>query len=188
MIRPSRPEDAAYAVPLLYSAIGNIAFLLTGTDDSTSAMQVMMDFYPQPGNRLSYENVFVAELDGRPVGAVLMYHGSRMADLDQPLMEQASARLGVEEVNFPKEARDDEFYLDSIGVDPAVQGRGVGTALMQAFEAEAARRRHGKVALIVDLANERARRLYEAQGYKADGQQRIMGHMYDHMVKEIELL
>ncbi|KPV60848.1 acetyltransferase [Paenibacillus sp. A3] len=184
MIRQAQPGDAASVIPLIYSAIGDIAFTLTGTTDPEQAQHILREFYERKGNRLSYENTLVAERDGLPVGFILFYHGSRTAELDRPLAERL-AGIGQPDVKITKEARDDEFYLDSLAVDPAYQGQGIAKALMEAFEAEAARRGYDKVSLIVEESNGKARRLYEAKGYEADGRLEVSGHLYDHMVKRV---
>jgi len=185
IIRPSMPEDAGTVIPLLYSAIGSIAFLLTGTSEPETAVSVMKEWYKQSGNRLSYENVLVAEKGNRPVGAVLFYHGSRVAELDGPLLERLAAQSDTAPSSFPVEAKANEFYLDSLAVSAECQGQGIGSLLMKAFEAEAQRRGYDRVALIVSSANPRAKKLYMDQGYAADGQLEIAGACYDHMVKQI---
>ncbi len=54
-------------------------------------------------------------------------------------------------------------------VRPGLLGRGVGRALLDAVHEEAARRGWGALVLWVVEANARARRFYEAAGYRADG-------------------
>ncbi|MFI2671346.1 N-acetyltransferase family protein [Streptomyces albidoflavus] len=54
-------------------------------------------------------------------------------------------------------------------VRPGLLGRGVGRALLDAVHDEAATRGWGALVLWVIEANARARRFYEAAGYRADG-------------------
>ncbi|MBW7456786.1 GNAT family N-acetyltransferase, partial [Paenibacillus sepulcri] len=70
-------------------------------------------------------------------------------------------------------------------VNPACRGQGIGSRLMQAFEAAAARQQYDRVALIVSSDNPRARKLYMSKGYVSDGQIDIAGADYDHMVKRL---
>lgn len=182
-IRYGRPEDAAYVVPLICSAIGDIAYMLTGTQDDVEAAAVLRHFYEREGNRVSYENTIVAELEGCPVGFALFYHGSRMEQLDQPLVERIAAMTNNPGIRFTKEAKPNELYLDSLAVDPAYQGRGIAKALLKAFEEEAVKRGHERIALIVECDNAHARRIYEKIGYAKDGELELFGHIYEHMVK-----
>ncbi|GGD93683.1 GNAT family N-acetyltransferase [Paenibacillus nasutitermitis] len=185
IIRPSVPEDAGTVIPLLYSAIGSIAFLLTGTSEPETALSAMKEWYQRSGNRLSYANVLVAENEGKPVGAALFYHGSQIAELDRPLLERLAAKNGSAPSSFPVEAKKNEFYLDSLAVSPECQGRGIGSLLMKAFEAEGKRRGYERVALIVSSDKPRAKKLYSDQGYAVDEQLEIAGASYDHMVKQL---
>ncbi|MFE1147827.1 GNAT family N-acetyltransferase [Streptomyces albidoflavus] len=64
-------------------------------------------------------------------------------------------------------AGEGEVY--ALYVRPDLLGRGVGRALLDAVHEEAARRGWGTLVLWVVEANARARRFYEAAGYRADG-------------------
>lgn len=186
-IRTAIPEDAHAAVPLLFEAIGDITYILMGTDDVDQALEAMTAFFGQPANRLSYENCTVAEIDGRIAGAMLAYHGSRLDELDRPLLERIVSLTGDRNISFPREAMENEYYLDSIAVDPDFRGQGLGKQLMKAFEAEGAKRGYARLSLIVELGNDNAKGLYSAQGYRADGHRlEIAGHLYEHMVKQLD--
>ncbi|MFD6377370.1 GNAT family N-acetyltransferase [Streptomyces albidoflavus] len=62
-----------------------------------------------------------------------------------------------------------EGELYALYVRPGLLGRGVGRALLGAVHQEAAARGWGALVLWVVEANARARRFYEAAGYRADG-------------------
>ncbi|MGA5008557.1 GNAT family N-acetyltransferase [Streptomyces koyangensis] len=62
-----------------------------------------------------------------------------------------------------------EGELYALYVRPDLLGRGVGRALLDAVHDEAAARGWGALVLWVVEANARARRFYEAAGYRADG-------------------
>ncbi|OVE86451.1 GNAT family N-acetyltransferase [Natronolimnobius baerhuensis] len=57
--------------------------------------------------------------------------------------------------------------LSNLYVDPAYRGRGIGTALLEAVEAEVADRGADVLRLEVMAANEDARRFYRNHGYDA---------------------
>jgi ribosomal protein S18 acetylase RimI-like enzyme len=61
------------------------------------------------------------------------------------------------------------FLMDGIFVEPAAQGRGVGSCLLEAIAQEAAARGYEEVRLDVIDSNARARALYERRGYRAVG-------------------
>ena len=66
----------------------------------------------------------------------------------------------------------DECFVQTVGVDPAHQGRGVGALLLDALLGEAARRGHKPVLLEVRADNEVAQRLYERRGFRRTGVRR----------------
>jgi len=63
--------------------------------------------------------------------------------------------------------KDDTLLMDGIFVTPEAQGRGLGTALLNAIKAEAKKRDLRFVRLDVIDTNPRARALYERQGFIA---------------------
>ncbi|MGN7468516.1 N-acetyltransferase family protein [Brevibacillus sp. SAFN-007a] len=184
MIRKAEPKDAVFAAPLIYQAIGEIAHTLTGATEADEAIAAMAQFFAQKQNRLSYENAVIAMEGDVPVGLAVFYHGSQTEALDRPFVEYVKKRTGVAPA-LVKEARDDEFYLDSIAVRSDKRGKGIGKKLLAAFEQEAIRRGHDRVALLVDEDNPRARQLYEAWGYRQDGMVTVSGHRFRHMVKSV---
>ena len=62
--------------------------------------------------------------EGVPVGLALFYHGSQTERLDRPFVDHVQ-RLTGEAPSFVKEAKDNEFYLDTVvvsrGVDPQLK-------------------------------------------------------------------
>lgn len=66
-------------------------------------------------------------------------------------------------------------YLVSIAVDPGARGRGTGSALL-AFVEQRFRPAHRHLFLCVSSFNERARRLYERQGF------RMVGELPDYII------
>jgi len=59
------------------------------------------------------------------------------------------------------------FLMDGIFVAPEARGQGVGTGLLDAVAAEAQRRGYAEVRLDVVEGNDRARALYEREGFRA---------------------
>jgi len=59
------------------------------------------------------------------------------------------------------------FLMDGIFVSPQARGQGIGTARLGAVAAEAQRRGYSEVRLDVIEGNDRARALYERQGFRA---------------------
>lgn len=62
--------------------------------------------------------------------------------------------------------RENDAYLESIAVDPAYQGRGLGRFLINSFHAEARTRGYERATLSVALPNELGFRAFIRQGYE----------------------
>ncbi|WP_322904662.1 GNAT family N-acetyltransferase [Paenibacillus campi] len=184
-MRKATPEDAAAVIPLISSAIGEIGYVLTGTQQQSAMLEALESFFRQKGNRLSHDHVYVLERNGEIAGFALAYHGQEIEALDAPLKQHLRQR-GLSGDNIIPEAKADEYYLDSVAVHPAFQGQGVGTLLIREFEQKALQLGHHKVLLIVDVDNIRAKALYERLGYKSDGIIEIGGRAYTRMTKQPE--
>src|ERR1700741_4378547 len=50
---------------IILQAIGQIAFVLSGTAEAQETESILKDFFGQEGNRMSYQNTLVMEEDGR---------------------------------------------------------------------------------------------------------------------------
>ena len=126
----------------------------------------------------SYENTFVAEVDGEVVGAMCAYDGADYQRLKQPIVDVLGPDCGFAQL---KETEAGEFYLDSVGVLPEFQGHGIGSALLRAMTAKAHSEGHADVALIVDESNPAAERLYARLGFERAGMRMFFGHTMWYM-------
>jgi len=61
--------------------------------------------------------------------------------------------------------REDHLYVENIAVDPSAQGRGLGRALMEFAEQEAARRGLNRMALVTHEAMTENQAIYARLGY-----------------------
>lgn len=79
---------------------------------------------------------------------------------------QISGRLRIAALQLlTRDVENQRFLLDGLCVALPHRGKGVGTALLAAIDAEAARRGYGEIRLDVIDRNLRARALYERQGF-----------------------
>jgi len=191
MIRPAVSDDALDAVPLIFEAIGSIAFVLTGTEVLAEAMSILENFFQQEGNRVSYENTLVIEEseanagDRRIIGVAISYDGSVARKLDEPLEEAARLQSGSSEYRIQTEAESDEFYLDTVSVNRNYQGRGIGRQLIEAVCEQGRRLGRNRVGLLVDVTNPDAKRLYERLQFRVNKQRELAGEEYFHMVRDL---
>lgn len=81
-------------------------------------------------------------------------------------------RLGLMNL-LERETENHRFLMDGIFVNGFAQGKGVGTALLNAVSTEARARNYTEIRLDVIDSNPRARALYEREGFVAGGVQHL---------------
>jgi ribosomal protein S18 acetylase RimI-like enzyme len=185
MIRSAVRNDAAMAVPLILQAIGQIAFVLSGTAEAQETESTLKDFFGQEGNRMSYQNTLVMEEEGEVVGVAIFYDGAKARELDEPLEWAAAKKSGHSDYWIPTEPEASEFYMDTLSVSPGCQGKGYGSLLIEAGCDRARKLGHLRMALLVEVDSARAKRLYERVGFRADYTKWIVGQEYFHMVRTL---
>ena len=185
MIREAVRSDAALAVPLILQAIGDIAFVLTGTTNSRETASILEGFFGQEATRISFQNALVIENGGQLLGLAILYDGAKARDLDVPLERAAAQKSGDASYCIPTEAEASEFYLDTLSVCPSCQRRGWGRKLIEAACDRARKLGHSHLALLVDVDNAAAKGLYERLGFCADYRKWIAGHEYFHMARSL---
>jgi ribosomal protein S18 acetylase RimI-like enzyme len=186
MIRQAVAGDAVKAVPLIVQAIGHIEFVLTGTTNSQEAASILSDFFGREDNRISYQNALVMEEEeGELVGVAIFYDGAKARELDVPLERAAAKKSGDSNYSIPTEPEASEFYLDTLSVSPRCQGKGYGRQLIEAGCDQARKLGHHRIALLVEVDHEAAKRLYERVGFCTYCTKRIAGQEYFHMVRSL---
>lgn len=185
MIRKAKKTDAKAIAPLLYNALHEIAEKITGGKTETEVLIGLETWFSKKGNRLSFENCFVEEQDGKAVGIIVAYHGSHAKQLDTPIVKHLRKIHQDSSITLEKEAELDEYYIDTLSVSSAYGGRGIGSKLIQAAENNAYEKGYEKIALLVNLENKRAFSLYKKLGYQEDKTVMLVGEPYAHLVKPL---
>ena len=130
----------------------------------------------------SYENTYVAEVDGKVIGAMCAYDGADYQRLKQPIVDVLGPDSGFAQL---KETEAGEFYLDSVGVLEEYRGRGIASKLFAA-QIDRARSLGNKVAgLIVDVDKPKAEALYTRLGFRHLDNKDFFGHPMKHMIIEL---
>ncbi len=99
--------------------------------------------------------------------------GGDFADMAAVYGKFGAAWRGVLLNMLERDNENQRFLMDGIFVAAQARGQGVGSALLTAVTAEAAARGFAEVRLDVIDSNPRARALYERQGFRAVGTQKM---------------
>jgi ribosomal protein S18 acetylase RimI-like enzyme len=181
-IRQAQPADAEQAAPLIIDAIGDIAKRMTGETEWDKVEQELCVLFKREDNRHSHIYTYVAELDEKVAGIMVLYAGADAPKLDQNLSEWLTKK-GATNSEVDAESLVDELYIDTICIDPSFRGKGIGTKLFEYAEEVAKQNNSAKLSLNVEIEKEPAIRLYKRLGYEIVSPWTIIGEPFHHMVK-----
>lgn len=186
MIRNARKEDAQAIAPLILVILEDMELPFVARYGAEQTLAVLEKGIQTEDYRYSYRRAIVAEVDGVVAGVAFGYPASDEAVIDLPLQGILhDMGLPIEEQLFTDpETFSGEWYLDTISVNSAFRGQGIGSQLLAALPAFAKEQGQTVIGLSVDVANPQAKRLYTRAGFEVVGQRMISGHQYDHMQKK----
>lgn len=186
ILRDATPADARFIAQCIAWGVGDE--ITSGFAASTGhTVDDVKDLFARLAARTdsqySYLNTIVAADDSDPsvpVGAIIAYDGARLAELREAFFNEAAERLGMKPHTIPDECAAEDYYLDTLAVEPAYRGRGIARMLIKAAAGRAAA--IGKpAALLVDKENHRARRLYESVGFRQVTERLFAGELMDYL-------
>ena len=180
IIRKAKISDAAFIAPILLLAMEDIVYKFLAKKDYASAKNFLEYFIERENNQYSYQNCFVAEENGEIIGAVNVYNGSDIEALRNPIIEYVRAHYNPKfDPEF--ETRAGEFYIDSLGVNPNHQGKGIGSKILQFLIAEYVHKNKQTLGLLVEEDNPLAKNLYLKLGFNIVGRKTLVGKKLDHL-------
>ena len=183
MIRRARKEEAAQIAELFMLAWPVEEIMESNGLTYEQLHESMAAIAAAEETIYSYENTFVAEVDGKVVGAMCAYDGADYMRLKQPIVDVLGAGSGFAQL---KETEAGEFYLDSVGVLPEYRGRGIASSLFEAQCERAALLGHKVAGLIVDVDKPQPEALYARLGFTYLDDKDFFGHTMKHMVRNLK--
>jgi ribosomal protein S18 acetylase RimI-like enzyme len=184
LIRKATAEDAEPIARCLLLAMEDIVYQFISEKNPEKARRFMLHFAAREMNQYSYENCWVAEKEKQVVAAVNVYNGALLYQLRQPVIEYIRSNYNG---NFQPEDETEagEYYIDSLGVEPAQQCKGIGASLLQLLVKNFVNEGHKTLGLLVDDSNPAAKKLYLKLGFKSAGHKSIFGKDMEHLqIKE----
>ena len=186
-VRDCRKEDASAVARLIMMAWPVEEFLAMDPSMTEESFLDRIIKYVEADDTLySYTNTIVAVAGETVCGAVTGYDGALYETLKRPVLEDLSSS-GTPPDSFAKikETEEGEYYLDSIGVDPAMRSHGIGSRLFEAVLEKAHRLGFARAGLIVDFDKPKAEALYRRLGFEVVGTKDFFGHKMKHMQKAL---
>jgi ribosomal protein S18 acetylase RimI-like enzyme len=180
IIRMATAADSKVIARYLLLAMEDIVYGFIGRRDAMKALAFMEYCVERPNNQYSWQNCLVAEEHGQVVAAINVYDGARLQELRQPVVE-AIHRLFGRQVLPEDETQAGEYYIDTLGVNPDCQGRGIGTRLLQHLIRDHVNNQGHTLGILVDDDNPEARKLYLRLGFRNAGKKVLMGKNMEHL-------
>ncbi|MCD9577300.1 GNAT family N-acetyltransferase [Flavobacterium soyae] len=179
-IRKANISDSKYIAPILLLAMEDIIYKFIAKKDYAAAKDFLQYFVERENNQYSYQNCFVAEADSEITGAVNIYNGSDIEELRTSIIKHVRTNFNPEFDPEP-ETRAGEFYIDSLGVNPNHQGKGIGSKILRFLIAEYVHKNKQTLGLLVEEDNPLAKNLYLKLGFKVVGEKTLVGKKLEHL-------
>lgn len=180
IIRKATIEDSESIAALLLLAMEEIIYKFIGEKDPKTAYYFLLHFVETEKNQYSYQNCFVAEENDEIVGAVSIYEGGKLQELRQPIVNYVQLNFNPD-FDPENETQSGEFYIDSLGVSPNHQGKGIGSKLLQFLIEEFVTQNNLTLGLLVEVENPNAKKLYLKLGFKVVGVKTLVGKTLEHL-------
>ncbi|MGC1633320.1 MAG: GNAT family N-acetyltransferase, partial [Gelidibacter sp.] len=151
-----------------------------GQKNSEKAKAFLLHFVQKENNQYSYQNCFVVEEDHQIIAAVNIYDGSELIHLRAPIIQYIERHFS-KAFNPEDETQPGEFYIDSLGVNPNQQGKGIGGKLLQFLIHYYVIQSNKTIGLLVEENNPNAKRLYLKLGFEPVGEKTLVGKKLVHL-------
>lgn len=146
------------------------------------------------GSRYYYKNIKVAELDGKPCGAIILLKSDDipMLDITTSVKLFMSIKGVMRKIKFIRdiilasrldECEDNEIYVANLATSEEVRGKGIGKSLMILAEKMAKEQGYKRCSLLAkdkSLIN-----FYSKLDYKLEKEERYFSHNLYRMVKMV---
>lgn len=179
-IRKARREDAQAIAGCLFLAMEDIVYQFLGEQNQEKAKSFLEHFIQRENNQYSHQNCWVMERDNVVVAAVNLYDGGDIHRLRQQVLDLIKAEFN-RELAIEDETGPGEIYIDSIGVSPEHQGKGLGSEILRFLIDEYVVQNHQTLGLLVDENNRDAKKLYLKLGFTPVGEKRLLGKKMEHL-------
>jgi len=180
LIRKAKREESKIIANYIFLAMEEIAYQFIGENSAELALQFISSLIEETNNQYSYENCWLVESENEIVAAALVYDGSKLNELREPVARKINNMFN-RTFNPEDETQAGEYYIDCVGVNPNQQGKGIGSKVFQFLIDEYVYRRNETLGLLVDKGNPNAKRLYLKLGFEVVGEKKLVGKSLEHL-------
>lgn len=179
-IRKATLEDSPSIATYLLLAMEDIVYQFICEENYSKAKKFLLHFVAKENNQYSYQNCFVVEEDKEIVAAVNVYDGAKLSTLRAPILDFVRAHFN-KDFNPEDETQQGEYYIDTLGVDPKCQGKGIGSSLLKFLIDHYVHQKKQSLGLLVEEGKPAAKKLYLKLGFKVIGEKTLVGKKLEHL-------
>lgn len=183
LIRDADIADAPFIARVMLASIEMLDMDAEVADEHRPALERLMDICRMDDTLYSYRHTRVAEVDGKTVGALIGYDGTRYAVMRAKTFGLVRQTFGMDLSQNAMETGTGEFYLDSMAILPGYRGRKIGLQLMRDRMEWAKRNGFAVVSLLVDKDKPHLQRYYESLGFAFSEEMFVYGAWYNKLEK-----
>lgn len=158
----------------------DIAYEFIGEKSHEKATEFLDVMVSRKGNQYSYENCWIAENEGGIAGVANVYDGRKLHELRQPVAQYIRENFG-RDFNPEDETEPGEIYIDCVGVNPNMQGKGIGSEIFRFLIDEYVIKQGKTLGLLVDNDNPKAEKLYLKLGFQTIKEKTLVGKTLKHL-------
>lgn len=182
IFRKAVADDAGFISKAMLAALGVGDFLSAPKKD----LEVIEEIVKRNDTLYSYENVLVAEVDGKCAGCMIAYDGGRYPGMREVTFKLLKDELDMDYAQMPDETHEGEYYMDSLAVSPEFRQRGIGKSLMMKSLELGKSIGFTQASLLVLATDQGLQRLYKSCGFEPVGLQDCFGKKYLRMVASLK--
>ena len=182
-LRDATLEDSPFIARVVLAGIDMLDIDAVLPEEQRAIFEHLIGICRMNDTLYSYLNTRIAEIDGKPVGALVAYDGARYARMREKTFGLVQQSSGLDLSRNAMETGLGEFYLDSMAVLSVNRGMGIGKLLMRDRVDFALSNGFEKVTLLVDKDKPRLQEYYESEGFAFGEEMFVFGSWYNKLVK-----
>jgi len=165
VIRNARPSDAPFLAECILAGMHFADFDKKLDGDLSHLLEMVTECERREDTLYSYSRTRVAEVDGKPVAALLSYPGELYKDLKERTFRELWPGYFTRFGNDDPETDPGEYYLDSLAVHPDYRRLGIGRALLEDAIQIGLSQGYTRIALVADAEMPNLIGLYSSMGF-----------------------
>ena len=182
-LRDATLDDAPFIARVVLAGIDMLDIDAVLPDEQRPIFEHLIEICCMDDTLYSYCNTRIAEVDGKPVGALVAYDGACYAKMREKTFGLVQQTSGMDLSRNAMETGPGEYYLDSMAILSDYRGVGIGKMLMRDRVDFALNNGFQKVTLLVDKDKPRLQQYYESEGFAFGGELFVFGSWYNKLVK-----